>query len=286
MKGSFRPGAKTLGILLLSALLLGILGAGSCSGVSGLSLREFAKDTDAPMSLLERLEKQIPPEFPPGSYAAAYEGWEGYFCLLPPREKDDLPNPPAALGRAETACYERALQKTLEEYGFFRNLRYPSLGTTALLQVRRKLLIALESAPGSWHRGGFLEDMPWSLLLLPPGNLSVTSLSQELPPVEEILPVYRDICLREGRRLRREGTPEQALPYYREWLSQSPLGPSTASLLEYAEVLLENGDAQEARDLLEKTARQRRNALTEEEVYAIRSLWQRTYPTPMPSEEH
>lgn len=265
-------------------LLVGILGAGVCFGASGLSLREFAKETDAPAPLLELLEKQIPPEFPPGSYTATYEDWEGYFCLLPPQGKEDLPNPPAALGRAETKCYERALQKALEEQGFFRNLRYPSLGIAALLQLRGKLLVALESAPGAWHRGGFLEDMPWSLLLLPPGNLSITSLSQGLPSAEEILPIYREICLREGRRLRQEGTPEQALPYYREWLFQSSLGPSTASLLEYAEVLLENGNSQEARDLLEKTARQRRNALTEEEIYTIRSLWQRTYPSQSTSE--
>ncbi|HPJ26583.1 MAG TPA: hypothetical protein PLW97_09700 [Synergistaceae bacterium] len=263
--------------LLLFFLFFQILGTPACQGAPELSLREFAKETDAPAPLLTLLERQIPPGFPPGSYAAAYQGWEGYFSLLPPDEAASLPNPPAALRRAETRSFERALQKILEDQELFRKFRFPSLGVQALLHLRGKLLTRLESAPGAWKRSGFLEDMPWNLLLLPPGNLSMSSLSPDLPSREELLPKYRELCLREGRKLRQEGNFQKALYYYQEWLFLSPLGPSTPSLLEYCEVLLENHSFQEARELLEKLAKQRWHTLTEGEKYALRLLWERSY---------
>ena len=112
--------------LLLFFLFFQILGTPACQGAPELSLREFAKETDAPAPLLTLLERQIPPGFPPGSYAAAYQGWEGYFSLLPPDEAASLPNPPAALRRAETRSFERALQKILEDQELFRKFRFPS----------------------------------------------------------------------------------------------------------------------------------------------------------------
>lgn len=261
-----------------------IFGIPICSGASHLSLIPLGEGTGAPAALLNLLQEQIPLSDPQGSYAAAYRGWQAYFSLLP-EEKDSLPNPPAALRRAEEESFRRALQDMLEEHELFRDLHYPSLGVTALLHLRGELFLRMESAPGAWKRNGFFENMPWHLLLLPPGNLSISAISPDLPSREELLPGYRRLALQKGRGLRREGNPEKALPYYREWLALSPLGPSTTSLLEYCETLLESHNLEEAREILEKTALQRREILSEKEKALLRALWEQTFSSPSPGKE-
>jgi tetratricopeptide (TPR) repeat protein len=264
---------------LLEILLLGLMlfGLPSFSEGSQLFLRTLGEGTDAPAPLLNLLQEQISPSNLPGSYAAAYRGWQAYFSLLPESE-GSLVNPPAALRRAEEESFRRALQDVLEKQGVFQGFQHPSLGVSAMLHLRGKLLVQMESAPGVWKRNGFFEGRPWNLLLLPPENLSITTISPDLPSREELLPTYRRLALQEGRSLRRKGNPEAALPYYREWLALSPLGPSTPSLLEYAETLLESNHLEEARELLEKTAQQRKNMLSEGEAYSLRLLWEQTYP--------
>ncbi len=266
-------------ILLLGVIT--IVGLPAFSEGSQISLTALGEGTDAPAPLLNLLQEQISASNLPGSYATAYRGWQAYFSLLPEAE-GSLVNPPAALRRAEEESFRRALQDVLEKQGIFQGLQHPSLGVSAVLHLRRKLLVQMESAPGVWKRNGFFEEMPWNLLLLPPENFSITAISPDLPSREELLPVYRRLSLQEGRHLRREGTPEKALPYYREWLALSPLGPSTPSLLEYAETLIESELLNEARELLEKTAEQRKEMLSEGEAYSLRLLWEQTYP---PQEE-
>jgi len=261
-------------ILFMGLMLLGLSRLAEGSQISLLAL---GVGTDAPAPLLNLLQEQISPSNLPGSYATTYRGWQAYFTLLP-KSEGPLVNPPAALRRAEEGSFRRVLQDVLEKQGVFQDLQHPSLGVAAVLHLQGKLLVQMESAPGVWKRNGFFEGMPWNLLLLPPENLSITAISPDLPSREELLPVYRSLSLQEGRRLRREGTPEKALPYYREWLALSPLGPATPSLLEYAETLIESKLLNEARELLEKTAEQRKEMLSEREAYSLRLLWERTYP--------
>ncbi len=267
-------------------LILGVVvfGLSSLSEGSQLSLLALGEGTDAPAPLLNLLQEQIAPSDPSGSYAATYRGWQAYFTVLPHAESA-LVNPPAALRRAEEQSFRRVLQDLLEELGLFEDLQHRSLGVSAVLHLRGKLLMHLESAPGLWKRNGFFEGMPWNLLLLPPGNLSVTAISPDLPSREELLPVYRRLSLQEARGLRRGGTPEESLPYYREWLTLSPLGPSTPSLLEYAEALIESNHPEEARNLLEKTREQRKDMLSEGEAYSLRLLWEHTLPATGETEE-